>query len=81
VCETPEEIIVEVELPGIQHEDVRLEVEGEVLRITGERRTTSERRSAITTAWSGAMVISRASFGCLAPWCVRGSGPSSMLAS
>jgi HSP20 family protein len=44
VCETPEEIIVEVELPGVQHEDVRIEVEGELLRITGERRTTSERQ-------------------------------------
>jgi HSP20 family protein len=44
VCETPEEIIVEVELPGVQHEDVRIEVEGDLLRITGERRTTSERQ-------------------------------------
>ena len=44
MCETPEEIIVEVELPGVQHEDVRIEVEGDVLRITGERRTTSERQ-------------------------------------
>jgi HSP20 family protein len=44
MCETPEEIIVEVELPGVQREDVRIEVEGDLLRITGERRTTSERQ-------------------------------------
>ena len=44
MCETPEAIIVEVELPGVRHEDVRIEVEGDTLRITGERRTTSERQ-------------------------------------
>jgi HSP20 family protein len=44
VCETPEEIIVEVELPGVQREDVHIEVDGDLLRITGERRTTSERQ-------------------------------------
>jgi HSP20 family protein len=42
MCETPEEIIVEVELPGVQREDVRIEVEGDFLHITGERRTTAE---------------------------------------
>ena len=42
MCETPEEIIVEVELPGVRREDVRIEVEGDFLHITGERRTTSE---------------------------------------
>ena len=44
MCETPEAIIVEVELPGMRREDVRIEVEGDFLRITGERRTTSERQ-------------------------------------
>jgi HSP20 family protein len=44
VCETPEAIIVEVELPGVQREDVRIEVEGDLLRITGERRATSARQ-------------------------------------
>ena len=42
MCETPEEIIVEVELPGVQREDVRIELEGDFLHITGERRTTAE---------------------------------------
>ena len=42
MCETPGEIIVEVELPGVRREDVRIEVEGDFLRITGERRTTAE---------------------------------------
>jgi HSP20 family protein len=42
MCETPEEIIVEVELPGVQREDVRIEIEGDFLHITGERRTTAE---------------------------------------
>lgn len=44
MCETPEEIIVEVELPGVQREDVRIEIEGDFLQITGERRTSAERR-------------------------------------
>ena len=42
MCETPEAIIVEVELPGVQREDVHIEVAGDTLRITGERRATSE---------------------------------------
>jgi len=45
MCETPEAIIVEVELPGVQREDVHIEVEGDMLRITGVRRTTSERQA------------------------------------
>ena len=44
MCETPEAIIVEVELPGVRREDVRIEVEGDFLHITGERRTTTERQ-------------------------------------
>jgi len=44
MCETPEAIIVEVELPGVRREDVRIEVEGDFLHITGERRTTAERQ-------------------------------------
>lgn len=42
MCETPEAFIVEVELPGMQREDVHIEMEGDTLRITGERRATSE---------------------------------------
>ena len=44
ICETSGEIIVEVELPGVRREDVRIEIEGDVLHITGERRTTAERQ-------------------------------------
>src|SRR5215475_1173151 len=44
MCETAELIIVEVELPGVRREDVRIEVEGDILHITGERRTTAERQ-------------------------------------
>ena len=42
MCETPQEIIVEVELPGVRREDVRIEIVGDVLHITGERHTTAE---------------------------------------
>jgi HSP20 family protein len=41
--ETDEAVIVEVELPGVAHEDVAVEVEGDILRIAGERRATVER--------------------------------------
>ena len=44
MCETPEAIIVEAELPGVQREDVRIELEGDFLRISGERRANSERQ-------------------------------------
>ena len=42
MCETPEAFIVEVELPGVQREDDRIEMQDDTLHITGERRTTSE---------------------------------------
>lgn len=41
MCETDEAIIVEVELPGVRQEDIRIEVEGDILHITGERRATT----------------------------------------
>jgi len=44
MCETSEAIIVEVELPGVRREDVRIEIEGDTLHITGERRAAAERR-------------------------------------
>jgi HSP20 family protein len=44
MVETDEAIIVDIELPGVQHEDVRLEVKGDVLYITGERRAKQERQ-------------------------------------
>ena len=44
MCETPEAFIVEVELPGVQREDVHIEMKDDTLYITGERRTTSERQ-------------------------------------
>lgn len=44
MAETDEAIIVEVELPGVERKDVGVEVEGDVLRITGERRATVERQ-------------------------------------
>jgi HSP20 family protein len=44
MVETDKEIIVEVELPGLEREDVQVEVQGEFLRITGERRATVEHR-------------------------------------
>jgi HSP20 family protein len=44
MVETDEAIIVDIELPGVQREDVRLEVKGDVLYITGERRARQERQ-------------------------------------
>ena len=44
MCETAEAIIVEVEIPGVRREDIHLEVEGDMLRITGERRTHTEQQ-------------------------------------
>jgi len=44
MVETDEAIVVDVELPGVKREDVRLEVEGDILRITGERRATAQRQ-------------------------------------
>lgn len=44
LAETDVALIVEVELPGVELEDVRVEVEGDILRISGDRRTTVERQ-------------------------------------
>jgi HSP20 family protein len=44
IAETEHEIIVEIELPGVERKHVRVEVEDSVLRITGERRAAVERR-------------------------------------
>lgn len=44
LAETEAALIVEVELPGVALEDVHVEVDGDLLRISGDRRTTVERR-------------------------------------
>lgn len=44
MVETDEAIVVDVELPGVKREDVRLEVKGDVLHITGERRAMATRQ-------------------------------------
>lgn len=44
LAETETALIVEVELPGVEQQDVRVEVEGDSLRINGTRRTTVERQ-------------------------------------
>ena len=44
MVETDDAIIVEIELPGMQIQDARVEVDGNRLRITGERRHTTERQ-------------------------------------
>ncbi len=44
MVETDEVILVDVELPGVGHGDVHLEVEGDILHIAGERRAIAERQ-------------------------------------
>lgn len=44
MVETDEAIIVEIELPGVDRQDVSIDVHDDILRITGERRTTVEQR-------------------------------------
>lgn len=39
VCEQPEEIVVRIDLPGIEEKDVAVSVENNVLTVSGERRT------------------------------------------
>lgn len=45
IAETDSAIIVEVELPGVKQQDVQVDVEGDVLRIVGERQSTIEHQS------------------------------------
>ena len=42
VFETPEEIVLQVELPGVRLSDVKLEALDGKLRVSGHRRTDSE---------------------------------------
>jgi HSP20 family protein len=44
IWETDDTLIVEIELPGVRRQDVAIEVDGDQLRITGERRTSVARR-------------------------------------
>ena len=42
MLETADAIIVEMELPGMQREEVHVDVQGDRLRIAGERRLTTQ---------------------------------------
>jgi HSP20 family protein len=44
MVETDEAILIEVELPGVHREDVRLEVGDDFLHIAGERRALAQRQ-------------------------------------
>ncbi|MGE3540357.1 MAG: Hsp20/alpha crystallin family protein [Candidatus Tectimicrobiota bacterium] len=44
MCETAEAIIVEVEIPGVRREDIHIEVDGDMLRISGERGMQTEQQ-------------------------------------
>jgi HSP20 family protein len=45
VVDTDDAIIVEIELPGTRREDVQITVEGDILRITGERHAARQHQS------------------------------------
>ena len=44
IVETPEEFIVKAELPDVKKEDVKVSVDGGVLRIEGERKQEKEEK-------------------------------------
>ena len=44
MVETDEAILIDVELPGVKREDVRLEVKDDVLHIAGERHALAQRQ-------------------------------------
>ncbi|MCK6457275.1 MAG: Hsp20/alpha crystallin family protein [Phycisphaerae bacterium] len=46
LTETPEEITVRAEIPGVQAKDLDVSITDDVLTITGEKRETHERKSA-----------------------------------
>ncbi|BCB96712.1 molecular chaperone [Dissulfurispira thermophila] len=45
IYETPEEFVVKAELPEVTESDINIIVEGNILRISGERRFSCEGRS------------------------------------
>lgn len=45
MTETPQEIRITAELPGVDKKDLHVTLEGETLRLRGEKRTTHEERS------------------------------------
>jgi HSP20 family protein len=78
MAETDAAIIVEVELPGVERDNVRIEVDGDVLRISGERQATVEHRERqYYPTWNRAMDILSGSCHCLPLLTVKGSAPSS----
>lgn len=44
IAETPEEFVVKAELPEIKKEDIKVTLEGGVLRLSGERKSEKEEK-------------------------------------
>lgn len=44
IWETDDTLVIEIELPGVKRQDIAVEVDGDRLHITGERRTSVVRR-------------------------------------
>ena len=62
--ETNDALIIEIELPGMRRKDVTVEVEGNQLRITGERRATVTIASDIITRSNAPQGSLDGSYGC-----------------
>lgn len=42
--ETPDEVIVKAELPGMKKEEIKVQIQGGMLALSGERKSESERK-------------------------------------
>ena len=59
VFETPEEIVLHIELPGVQLEDVRLESLDGKLRVSGHRKAGPGASRGTSSGWSASTAFSR----------------------
>ena len=64
VYETPEEIVLNIELPGVRLEDVRLEALDGKLRVSGQRKADTAPSPGSSCAWSASTAASRATSRC-----------------
>ena len=54
ISETEENILVKVEVPGVEPKDIDISISGDTLTIKGEKNPKRKRREEIITLWKGA---------------------------
>jgi HSP20 family protein len=64
IVEKPDSVLIHMDVPGVQKEDIKVQVEDGVLTVSGERRTeTEEKSSAEDDKHGGQWMVKERTFG------------------